>query len=133
MLRLRQPRTDVTEHISGKIKKGTAAIFELAASNVKATSYYPGLYATGDLTVNGGEVNCTSTADGAIWAKGNILIKGGAKVTTDGKFPMGCNGTFTVEEAEIDAKNTNENNIPAIFDECVPVIADGYHLNYAKL
>ena len=45
---------------------------------------------------------------------------------------MGCNGTFTVEEAEIDAKNTNENNIPAIFDECVPVIADGYHLNYAK-
>ena len=45
---------------------------------------------------------------------------------------MGGNGTFTVEEAEIDAKNTNENNIPAIFDECVPVIADGYHLNYAK-
>ena len=35
-------------------------------------------------------------------------------------------------QAEIDAKNTNENNIPAIFDECVPVIADGYHLNYAK-
>ena len=56
----------------------------------------------------------------------------GAKVTTDGKYPMGGNGTFTVEEAEIDAKNTNENNIPAIFDECVPVIADGYHLNYAK-
>ena len=60
------------------------------------------------------------------------MIKGGAKVTTDGKKPMGGNGTFTVEEAEIDAKNTNENNIPAIFDECVPVIADGYHLNYAK-
>ena len=90
------------------------------------------MFAQGNLTVNGGEVNCTSTADGAIWAKGNILIKGGAKVTTDGKFPMGCNGTFTVEEAEIDAKNTNENNIPAIFDKCVPVIADGYHLNYAK-
>ena len=60
------------------------------------------------------------------------MIKGGAKVTTDGKYPMGGNGTFTVEEAEIDAKNTNENNIPAIFDESVPVIADGYHLNYAK-
>ena len=60
------------------------------------------------------------------------MIKGGAKVTTDSKFPMGGNGTFTVEEAEIDAKNTNENNIPAIFDESVPVIADGYHLNYAK-
>ena len=115
-----------------KDQEGNGGDIELAASNVKATSYYPGLYAAGDLTVNGGEVNCTSTADGAIWAKGNILIKGGAKVTTDGKFPMGCNGTFTVEEAEIDAKNTNENNIPAIFDECVPVIADGYHLSYAK-
>ena len=45
---------------------------------------------------------------------------------------MGGNGSFTVEEAEIDAKNTNENNIPAIFDESVPVIADGYHLKYAK-
>ena len=115
-----------------KDQEGNGGDIELAASKVKATSYYPGLYAAGDLTVNGGEVNCTSTADGAIWAKGNILIKGGAKVTTDGKFPMGGNGTFTVEEAEIDAKNTNETNIPAIFDECVPVIADGYHLNYAK-
>ena len=115
-----------------KDQEGNGGDIELAASKVKATSYYPGLYAAGDLTVNGGEVNCTSTADGAIWAKGNILIKGGAKVTTDGKFPMGGNGTFTVEEAEIDAKNTNDNNIPAIFDECVPVIADGYHLNYAK-
>ena len=115
-----------------KDQEGNGGDIEIAQSTVKATSYYPGLYAAGDLTVNGGEVNCTSTADGAIWAKGNILIKGGAKVTTDGKFPMGGNGTFTVEEAEIDAKNTNENNIPAIFDECVPVIADGYHLNYAK-
>ena len=115
-----------------KDQEGNGGDIELAASKVKATSYYPALFARGNLTVNGGEVNCTSTADGAIWAKGNILIKGGAKVTTDGKFPMGGNGTFTVEEAEVDAKNTNENNIPAIFDECVPVIADGYHLNYAK-
>ena len=109
-----------------------AGKIEIINSKVEATSYYPALFTEGNLTVNGGKVNCTSTADGAIWAKGNILIKGGAKVTTDGKFPMGGNGTFTVEEAEIDAKNTNENNIPAIFDECVPVIADGYHLNYAK-
>ena len=84
------------------------------------------------MTVDGGQVSCTSTADAALWTKGNILIKGGAKVTTDGKYPMGGKGSFTVEEAEIDAKNTNVNNIPAIFDECVPVIADGYHLNYAK-
>ena len=109
-----------------------AGKIEIINSKVEATSYYPALLTEGNMTVNGGEVKCTSTADGAIWAKGNILIKGGAKVTTDSKYPMGGNGSFTVEEAEIDAKNTNENNIPAIFDESVPVIADGYHLNYAK-
>ena len=109
-----------------------AGKIEIINSKVKATSHYPALFTEGNLTVNGGEVNCTSTADGAIWAKGNILIKGGAKVTTDGKSPRGGNGTFTVEEAEIDARNTNVNNTTAIFDECVPVIADGYHLNYAK-
>ena len=109
-----------------------AGKIEIINSKVEATSYYPALFTEGNLTVNGGEVKCTSTADGAIWTRGNILIKGGAKVTTDSKYPMGGNGSFTVEEAEIDAKNTNENNIPAIFDESVPVIADGYHLNYAK-
>ena len=36
------------------------------------------MFTEGNLTVNGGEVKCTSTADGAIWTKGNILIKGGA-------------------------------------------------------
>lgn len=113
-----------------KDQEGNGGDIEIAASKVKATSYYPALFAAGNLTVNGGEVRCTSTADGAIWTKGNILIKGGAKVTTDGKYPMGGNGSFTVEEAEIDAKNTNVDNIPAIFD--VPTIADGYHLNYAK-
>ena len=109
-----------------------AGKIEIINSKVEATSYYPALFTEGNLTVNGGEVKCTSTADGAIWTKGNILIKGGAKVTTNGKFPMGGEGSFTVEEAEIDAKNTNVNNIPAIFDECVPSIADGYRLNYAK-
>ena len=109
-----------------------AGKIEIINSKVEATSYHPALFTEGNLTVNGGEVKCTSTADGAIWTKGNILIKGGAKVTTDSKYPMGGNGSFTVEEAEIDAKNTNENNIPAIFDGSVPVIADGYHLNYAK-
>ena len=109
-----------------------AGKIEIINSEVEATSHYPALFTEGNLTVNGGEVKCTSTADSAIWTKGDILIKGSAKVTTDGKYPMGGDGTFTVEEAEIDAKNTNANNIPAIFDECVPVIADGYHLNYAK-
>ena len=109
-----------------------AGKIEIIKSKVEATSYYPALYTEGTLTVNGGEVKCTSTADAAIWTQSDILIKGGAKVTTDGKYPMGGNGTFTVEEAEIDAKNTNDNNIPAIFDGCVPVIADGYQPTYAK-
>lgn len=115
-----------------KDQEGNGGDIEIAQSTVKATSYYPGLYAAGNLTVDGGEVKCTSTADSAIWTQGDILIKGGAKVTTDGKYPMGGNGTFTVEEAEIDAKNTSADNIPAIFDESVPVIADGYKLTYAK-
>ena len=115
-----------------KDQEGNGGDIKIAQSTVKATSYYPALFTEGNLTVNGGEVKCTSTADSAIWTQGDILIKGGAKVTTDGKYPMGGNGTFTVEEAEIDAKNTNENNIPAIFDESVPVIADGYKLTYAK-
>lgn len=109
-----------------------AGKIEIINSKVEATSHYPALFTEGNLTVNGGEVKCTSTADGAIWTKGNILIKGGAKVTTYSEYPMDGDGTFTVEEAEIDARNTNANNIPAIFDACVPVIADGYHLNYAK-
>ena len=112
-------------------EKGAGKI-EITDSKVESTSYFPALFTEGKLTINGGEVKCTSTADSAIWTRGDILIKGGAKVTTDGKYPMGCAGTFTVEEAEIDARNTNENNVPAIFDECVPVIADGYILTYAK-
>lgn len=115
-----------------KDQEGNGGDIEIVQSTVKATSYYPGLYAAGNLTVDGGEVKCTSTADSAIWTQGDILIKGGAKVTADGKYPMGGNGTFTVEEAEIDAKNTSADNIPAIFDESVPVIADGYKLTYAK-
>ena len=113
-----------------KDNEGNGGNIELIASKVKATSYYPGLYAGGKLTINGGEVKSTSTADSAIWTPGDILIKGGAKVTTEGKYPMGCNGTFTVEEAEVDAKNTSSINVPAIYD--VPAITDGYHLNYAK-
>ncbi|MDD7542987.1 MAG: hypothetical protein PUK05_02075 [Peptoniphilaceae bacterium] len=117
---------------SRQLKKGNGGNIEIIASKVKATSFYPSLYAEYNLMVDGGEVTCTSTGDSAIWTPGDILIKGGAKVTTGGKNPMGCGGTVTVEEAEIDAKNTNENEIPAILDGCVPVITDGYRLNYAK-
>ncbi len=109
-----------------------AGKIEIINSDLEATSYYPALYTEGNLTIDGGEVKCTSTADSAIWTLGDILIKGGAKVTMDGKYAVGGSGAFTVEAAEINAKNTNENDIPAIFDECVPVIAEGYQLTYAK-
>ena len=74
-----------------KDNEGNGGNIELIASKVKATSFYPGLYAGGKLTVNGGEVKCTSTANSAIWTQGDILIKGGAKVMTEGKYPMGGN------------------------------------------
>ena len=67
-----------------KDNEGNGGNIELIASKVKATSFYPGLYAGGKLTVNGGEVKCTSTANSAIWTQGDILIKGGAKVMTEG-------------------------------------------------
>ncbi len=111
------------ENGSGKI--------EIINSELTAKSYYPALYTEGNLTIDGGKVDCTSTADSAIWTLGDILIKGNAKVITDGKYPMGGK-SITVEAADIDAKNTNENNIPAIFDECVPVVSDGYVLKYAQ-
>ena len=110
--------------------KGTGSI-DIIDSKVEATSYYPALYTEGNLTINGGEVKGTSTADSAIWTKGDILIKGGAKVTTDGKYSMGGK-SITVEEADVDAKNTNESNEPAIYDKCEFVIADGYRLKSAK-
>lgn len=107
-----------------------AGAIRVSGSKIKANSNYPALYSDGSLTIDGGRVECTSTADSAIWVQGDILLKGGAKVMTDGKFPMG-GASITVEEVDFDARNTNENNIPAIFDECVPVVAEGYHLSYA--
>ena len=55
-----------------KDQEGNGGDIEIAQSTVKATSYYPGLYAAGNLTVDGGEVSCTSTADSAIWTQGDI-------------------------------------------------------------
>ena len=108
-----------------------AGEIEIRGSKIKAQSYYPALYSEGNLTIDGGEASCTSTADSAIWTKGDILFKGGVKVTTDGKFPFGGK-SITVEAADIDARNSNEDNVPAIFDECIPVISEGYRLKYAQ-
>ena len=98
-------------------------------SKVTATSYYPGLFAGGNLKIHKGDIQSTSTADAAIWARGDLRIEGGSKVILDGQRPSGCGGDFTVGAVEIDAKNTNAENIPAI--DPAPVIDSVYKLSYA--
>lgn len=107
----------------------SAGNINISNSAVTAKSLYPGLFATGNMTIDGGTLQATSTVDSPLWAKGNIVIKGKAKVALNGEYPSGCNGNFTVYEAEIDAKNTNQNNIPALSD--CPTINDDFELTYA--
>lgn len=107
----------------------TGGNIRISNSNVMAKSVFPGLFAGGNLAVSGASVQSTSIADAALWASGDLTIGGNAHVTLDGKYPSGCNGNFTVYAAEIDAKNTNEENIPAIFDN--PTIGNDFDLTYA--
>ena len=107
----------------------TGGDIHISNSNVIAKSVYPGLFAAGNLTISGASVQSTSTADSALWARGNLIIGDNAHVTLDGKYPTGCGGNFTVYAAEIDAKNTNEENIPALFDNLA--IGNDYDLTYA--
>ncbi|WP_443730356.1 carbohydrate-binding domain-containing protein [Slackia isoflavoniconvertens] len=107
----------------------TGGNIRISNSNVMAKSVFPGLFADGNLAVNGASVQSTSTADAALWASGDLTIGGNAHVTLDGKYPSGCNGNFTVYAAEIDAKNTNVENIPAILDS--PIIGNDFDLTYA--
>lgn len=107
----------------------TGGNIRISNSNVVAKSFYPGLFADGNLTISGASVQSTSTADAALWAVGDLTIGGNAHVTLDGKYPAGCNGNFTVYAAEIDAKNTNDENIPALFDSLT--IGEDFGLTYA--
>lgn len=107
----------------------SAGNINISNSAVTAKSLYPGLFATGNMTIDGGTLQATSTVDSPLWAKGNIAIKGKAKVALNGEYPSGCNGNLTVYEAEIDAKNTSQNNIPALSD--CPTINDDFELTYA--
>ena len=107
----------------------TGGNIRISGSNVMAKSVFPGLFAGDNLTISGASVQSTSTADAALWAKGDLTIGDNAHVTLDGKYPSGCNGNFTVYAAEIDAKNTNVENIPAIFDN--PTIGNDFDLTYA--
>lgn len=107
----------------------TGGDIHISNSNVIAKSVFPGLFADDNLTISGASVQSTSTADSALWARGNLIIGDNAHVTLDGKYPTGCGGNFTVYAAEIDAKNTNEDNIPAI--DFSPTIGNDYDLTYA--
>lgn len=107
----------------------TGGNIRISNSNVMAKSVFPGLFADGNLAVNGASVQSTSAANSALWASSDLTISGNAHVTLDGKYPSGCNGNFTVYAAEIDAKNTNVENIPAISDN--PTIGNDFNLTYA--
>ena len=115
-----------------KYGDGTGGIIIISGSKLNAESKYPGLYSTGHMTIDGGEVKAVSTENSAIWAVGNLTVKGGAKLKLDGAYPSGCpdGSLFTVEAADIDAKNSNTENIPALFNN--PEISRGYQLSFAK-
>lgn len=107
----------------------TGGNLSISNSNVVAKSLFPGLFAERNLTIDGGSAQSTSTANAALWASGDLTIKGGAKVTLAGVYPAGCAGDFTVYAAEVDAKNTNVDNIPALSDN--PVIYGDFDLTHA--
>lgn len=107
----------------------TGGDLRITNSSVVAKSVFPGLFADGNLAISGGSVQSTSTADSALWARGDLTIGNNAHVTLDGKYPSGCRGNFTVYAAEIDAKNTNDDNIPALFDNLA--IGNDYDLTSA--
>lgn len=107
----------------------TGGNLSISNSNVVAKSLFPGLFAEGNLTIDGGSAQSTSTADAALWASGDLTIRGGAKVMLAGVYPAGCAGDFTVYAAEVDAKNTNVDNIPALSDN--PVIYGDFDLTQA--
>lgn len=107
----------------------TGGNLSISNSSVVAKSLFPGLFASGNLTIDGGSVQSTSTADSGLWARGDLTIKGGAKVTLEGIYPAGCGGDFTVYAAEVDAKSTNTDNIPALSDS--PVINGDFDLTQA--
>ena len=111
------------------IKNGCTVNISATEHNCNAAYINSTDSSAGNMTIDGGTLQATSTVGSPLWAKGNIAIRGKAKVTLSGEYPSGCNGNFTVYEAEIDAKNTSQNNIPALAD--CPTINDDFALTYA--
>lgn len=112
-------------------ENGIKSYIKLVNSKVKANSYYPALFTPGSIIFDGGEAECVSTADSSIWATGNIVFRGGAKVNLEGKYPAGCLDGFYMGAAEVIAKNTSQENIPAIDYEREITVFEDYHFTYA--
>ena len=112
-------------------ENGVTSYIKLVNSKVKAKSYYPALFTPGNIIFDGGEAECISTDNSPIWANGNIVFGGGAKVNLEGKYPSGCKGDFYMSAAEVIAKNTNQENIPAIDYEREITVFEDYHFTYA--
>lgn len=112
-------------------ENGITSYINIVNSKVKAKSYYPALFTPGSIIFDGGEAECVSTADSSIWATGNIVFRGGARVNLEGKYPAGCKGDFYTDAAEVIAKNTSQENIPAIDYEREITVFEDYHFTYA--
>lgn len=112
-------------------ENGITSYINIVNSKVKAKSYYPALFTPGSIIFDGGEAECVSTDDSSIWATGNIVFGGGAKVNLEGKYPAGCKGDFYMDAAEVIAKNTSQENIPAIDYEREITVFEDYHFTYA--
>ena len=112
-------------------ENGITSYINIVNSKVKAKSYYPALFTPGSIIFDGGEAECISTDDSSIWANGNIVFGGGAKVNLEGKYPAGCKGDFYMGAAEVIAKNTSQENIPAIDYEREITVFEDYHFTYA--
>lgn len=112
-------------------ENGITSYINIVNSKVKAKSYYPALFTPGSIIFDGGEAECVSTDDSSIWATGNIVFRGGAKVNLEGKYPAGCKGDFYMSAAEVIAKNTSQENIPAIDYEREITVFEDYHFTYA--
>lgn len=112
-------------------ENGITSYINIVNSKVKAKSYYPALFTPGSIIFDGGEAECISTDDSSIWATGNIVFRGGAKVNLEGKYPAGCLGDFYMYAAEVIAKNTSQKNIPAIDYEREITVFEDYHFTYA--
>ena len=112
-------------------ENGITSYINIVNSKVKAKSYYPALFTPGSIIFDGGEAECISTDNSPIWANGNIVFGGGAKVNLEGKYPAGCLDGFYMGAAEVIAKNTSQENIPAIDYEREITVFEDYHFTYA--